>query len=164
MPENSQSATHTTYSIERTRVNKSGLFQMPVAGPPPQTAALVRLHAPTMEEIIAWVAVREGAPPVAPKPEDLNPNQVLTDWKITGMVPVPLASGGSQYELSGYYVYAILTPEDPTRGLPLGITPVSPGTSPTSEYVPGENFRGDLLNKESRAQGTGLPLVPTWRT
>lgn len=148
MPDNTPGATYTTFMVSRSRFRHNGLAQLPVAGDPPQACKFVALHAPYEEEIIQWVACRDGKPPECPDPYDLvqnDPNYILLDHQFGGMIPIILPGAGRRYEAWGWSRYGLQSPIPLQQGIKLGVTPFDPA-SPSDQFIPGDNFVGGIVD------------------
>lgn len=140
MPNLSPIQTSTLYHVERSRQEITGLVQLPVSGPPPQVSVIARIHAPYEVEVVSWVAVRQGAPPVVPTPVSLGYNRVYLRGTQTAIVPIPTSSGvHEEWAIAGVYYYAIKRPESLTSNMPLGKVPWGL-PSPDNQYIPSTCF------------------------
>src|SRR5262245_46928475 len=94
---------YTEYQVQTTYENDEGILQMPVAGPDPTPAVIIRTHAPCTRKIVRWVAERQGGMPTLPDPEPptttqflkrsliaraskkLNADGITHRWRVEGM-------------------------------------------------------------------------------
>lgn len=90
---------------------KTGLVQMPVAGPKGTPARIVRLTSPTTLKTISWVVQRVGERPRLPHPDTGDPNDVLLYMDVYFPNPVLQPDGlRLSWLAQGVYVYACQLP------------------------------------------------------
>lgn len=140
MPELHKLATHVTYAVEMGHSQSEGLTVCPVAGPAPQKASILRLHAPIETLSVSWIATREGAPPIVPshKAFATNFNRVFLGGQ-RGADESP-TFGGHIWSASGVYVYALLTAEGLDSDLPVAKVPWDDSSGIGEFFIPAANF------------------------
>jgi hypothetical protein len=140
----------TAYAIEIAHNRSSGIAACPIAGPDPQFASLVRLHAAIEFVSVYWTATREGAPPILPSPNSYyqNTNRVFLGGERHGVVFPTMV--GHIWMAVGRYDYALAGPEGLASKFPLSVTPweALAGAVPTDFYIPAENFQAGILDSE----------------
>jgi len=156
--ENLANASYTEFTTEISHQRVEGIYASPVAGPGPQNASLVRLHAPFETITVYWTATREGAPPIIPSPNSYtnNLNRIFLGGARTGLV-VP-TFGGHSYSVSGVWVFQIVGPESLDGDLFLARTPWE-NSEQGRFMIPAQNFQKGILDA-TYIQPIGLPVDP----
>jgi hypothetical protein len=156
--ENLPAGNTTTYSVEICHSRNEGIVASAVAGPVPQNASLVRLHAPVEMISVYWTAVSEGKPPTLPSSKSFlaNYNRVLLAGERVGMVFPSLV--GHTWMAAGVFHYCVVGPEGLDSNLGLSHCPWE--KAPTTDfYIPSANFQGTILNTNATLP-KGLTLDP----
>jgi len=148
MPENKPRANYTEYTTEFRHQRHEGICANPIAGPAPQNASLVRLHAPIEFLQVFWTATREGASPVLPSVKSYlaNGNRLFLGGSRIGAITPTF--GGHVYSVSGVYVFLVVAPEGLTSNFFLSKCPWEgyPTDNAMDFYIPKENFVSGILN------------------
>ncbi len=139
------SAEYDAYFAMRQRVSSNGLATMPVAAPYPTPAVVVALNGGLEFDVIAYAAVRRGAPPVVPAPYSSNPNRVYLRGEQSGTWSMPDLGGALNYVTAGWYIFGILAPEGLESDFMLGTVPF-PGAD-TNDMLPGSSLSYTMLNQ-----------------
>jgi hypothetical protein len=162
-PDN-RNAPYDVYDCRAYYVWRTGLAQLPIAGPPTggatlqagggqpgassttdETCAIVRLSMPYGRKIVKFRAVRRVLQPVIPAPEPDDDNQVLLSASVRQTGPLPLSDGVNQlYTLTGKYVYALRKPLTGETGFP-GISIPPTKLTPEQNALPAENLKGGIV-------------------
>lgn len=150
--QNLKDAQYDVFTATRTRVSSNGLAMMPVAGPYPTPSVVVALNGGAEFDIVAYVAVRRGAPPVVPGPRSTNPNRVFLNGQQNGVFSMPDLAGVINYVTSGYYIFGILAPEGLASDFMLGTVPF-PGAD-SNDMIPGSYLSYTMINQNI------VPTVP----
>ncbi len=152
MPENDRFATYTEYSVERGTIEDPGIHLMPVAGPAPQEAQIVVLHAPIEYTWVAGVGRRRGAPCVMPDPyalETQDGNLRYLGGQVSAIVPHPTGEGTHEFLQAGMYWYGKLFATGLTNTINLGRMPWEfdqyGDPQPCVNNLPANLFRDDIL-------------------
>lgn len=157
MPEFLPLSQTTTYGVQICHSRSEGIMASPIAGPPPQNASLVRLHAPIEFITVYWTAVSHGKPPVLPSHKSFvqNYNRVFLSGERMGLVTPNIV--GHIWHAAGSFLYVVVGPEGLSSMFPLAKCPWE-GTAATDFYIPSENFQSGITNPYSVP--TGLPINP----
>ncbi len=159
MAENDPFATYTEYRVERGTSENPGVHLMPVAGPAPQTAQLVILHAPIEYVWVAWTARRRGAPCLMPDPYSLEAqdgNLRFLGGQVSGIVPHPTGDGAHEFMQAGMYYYGRLYALGLNSVMNLGCMPwetdPNGARTPCINNIPANYFVPDILCGTAIAQ------------
>jgi hypothetical protein len=159
MPESLPGALTTTYTVQFAHSRVEGVSANPIAGPEPQNASLVRLHAPLEMLTVFWTATREGAAPRLPSSKSYfqNYNRVLLSGERVGIV-VP-NTVGHIWIAAGRFDYCVVGPEGLDSDFRLAKVPWE-STDASDFYVPMANFELGIINSTPVPPLGGLPINP----
>lgn len=149
------------YGVQIVHSVNEGIYASPVAGPPPQNASLVRLHAPFETISVYWSACSEGKPPIVPSSKSFigNNNRVFLGGERVGICTPTLV--GHIWQAAGVLHYCSVGGE--VGGLDgdffLAKCPWE-GSLDTSFYLPKENFVTKGIFNPTYVQPPGLPVDP----
>ncbi len=160
MAENYPNATYTTYTIQRGILEDPGIMPMAVAGPSPQRAEIVQLHAAIEYEYIAWIASRLGAPCEMPDPyvvQQQNSNLRYLGAQVSANIPMQTSNQGHLFVQSGLYLYLRQNTQGITGLLPLGKLPWE-ALSTDANDIPSTYFLNNLISTPAQPQSPPLDL------
>ncbi len=143
--QNQKDAQYDSFYALRRRTSSNGLAVMPVAASYPTPAVVVALHGGLEFDIIAYAAIRRGAPPVVPAPYSSNRNRVFLKGEQSGTWSMPDLGGALNYVTGGWYIFAILAPEGLESDFLLGTVPF-PGADP-DDMIPGSTLSYQQINQ-----------------
>lgn len=148
---------YSRYNIRQQVATKSGLYQMPAAGPVGTPARIVRLHAPVSSKIVTWVIERlclSGEKPLLPHwdTEDANEVCIYAEVRIDSPIIQP---GGYLFlwRVAGEYHYVSAS---------AGRTAIGGGATPACIFSPqnfgiGEgDFSKEFIRSISQSQGVAF--------
>jgi hypothetical protein len=141
-------ATYTEYQIERGTWEDPGVRMMPVAGPTPQFAQVVVLHAPIEYVWMAWIATRIGAPCVMPDPYAVSvadPNLRYLGGKVSAIVPHPTGNGVHEFQQAGIYWFGKTYVTGLNSPMNLGKMPWEDYLAASANRLPKTLFSSDML-------------------
>jgi hypothetical protein len=118
-------APYGNYEILVSYEGDTGVLQLPVAGPGPQTPSeIVRVAAPWMRKVVTWAAWRDVDWPVLPHPAPRDSNLVLKTWRLVPRAPKVLPDGVfRRFRVEGEYLYYLTVPLLPGDPLPTAAAP-----------------------------------------
>lgn len=156
--ENLALAQTTGYAVQIEHRRSEGIYASPVAGPGPQNASLVRLHAPFETISVYWTATSEGKPPVLPSHKSYlnNLNRVFLGGERVGVVTPTLV--GHIWVAAGRYDYVVVGPEGLDSAFNLARCPWETNLLAEDFYVPAANFvTSGILNPKQIIPNTQYP-------
>ena len=95
-------------------ITHMGMLPVPVAGPAGTPPELLEMHAPLQLRVVAWIVQRWGDRPQLPHPSTGNPAEILIYHDITVGSPVVQQFATAWQRVSGFYVYLLINPCNPS--------------------------------------------------
>lgn len=144
--ENLELASTTTYTVQMAHRRTEGIVASPIAGPVPQNASLVRLHAPMEMITVYWTAISEGKPPRLPSHKSFatNYNRVFLGGERVGITYPSVV--GHVWIAAGRFDYVVVGPEGLESRFALAKCPWE-GTTASDFYIDASNFqRSGIFN------------------
>lgn len=156
-PQNLPNAGYVQYEAYRFRWRDDGKRSLPVAGPSPQTAQIVQLHAPIEREIVTFTVGRDGALPAVPSYNALQSDQnyVFERAEWGGCFQQPQLDGRMRYIITGTYFYLLKNTQGQVNGMNLGLPPWNTYSSLPLEKIPATSFLASLMNTTPVQQTQG---------